>query len=91
MRRTRSDRAGRRRSGRGRGLASRSRTTVRHRRLNSTCQCFRTCSRRTLSVSIRNVLVHDYVALDMARVVEALDDLEPVERFAAIVATMTEV
>lgn len=33
----------------------------------------------------RNVLVHDYVALDMERVVEALDDLEPVERFLQIV------
>ena len=29
----------------------------------------------------RNVLVHDYVALDLGRVIEALDDLEPVERF----------
>jgi uncharacterized protein YutE (UPF0331/DUF86 family) len=34
---------------------------------------------------LRNVLVHEYVALDMARVVEALDQLEPVERFLAIV------
>ena len=34
----------------------------------------------------RNVLIHEYVALDMGRVVEALDDLEPVERFADIVA-----
>jgi len=34
----------------------------------------------------RNVLVHEYVALDLARVVEALDELEPIERFAAIVA-----
>jgi uncharacterized protein YutE (UPF0331/DUF86 family) len=33
----------------------------------------------------RNVLVHEYVALDLARVVEALDELEPIERFAAIV------
>lgn len=29
----------------------------------------------------RNVLVHDYVGLDMDRVVEALHTLEPVERF----------
>jgi len=36
----------------------------------------------------RNVLVHEYVALDMDRVVEALDDLEPIERFAAIVRDM---
>jgi uncharacterized protein YutE (UPF0331/DUF86 family) len=34
----------------------------------------------------RNVLVHGYVALDLARVVDALDELEPIERFCAIVA-----
>lgn len=34
----------------------------------------------------RNILVHEYVALDLARVVDAVDDLEPIERFAAIVA-----
>jgi uncharacterized protein YutE (UPF0331/DUF86 family) len=33
----------------------------------------------------RNVLVHEYVALDMNRVVEALDDLAPIEEFAEIV------
>ena len=33
----------------------------------------------------RNVVVHDYVALDLQRVVEALDDLDPIERFAEIV------
>lgn len=33
----------------------------------------------------RNVLVHEYVALDMDRVIEALDRLEPVERFLEIV------
>jgi uncharacterized protein YutE (UPF0331/DUF86 family) len=33
----------------------------------------------------RNVLVHEYVALDMDRVVEALDDLAPVEQFLEIV------
>lgn len=33
----------------------------------------------------RNVLVHEYVALDMERAVEALDDLEPIERFLALV------
>lgn len=33
----------------------------------------------------RNVIVHEYVALDLDRVVEAMDELEPVERFAAIV------
>lgn len=34
----------------------------------------------------RNILVHEYVALDMQRVVEALDQLDPVERFADVVA-----
>lgn len=33
----------------------------------------------------RNVLVHEYVALDMDRVIEALDRLEPIERFLEIV------
>jgi uncharacterized protein YutE (UPF0331/DUF86 family) len=33
----------------------------------------------------RNVVVHEYVALDMARVVEALDELEPIEHFLQIV------
>lgn len=33
----------------------------------------------------RKVLVHEYVALDMNRVVEALDRLEPIERFLEIV------
>lgn len=33
----------------------------------------------------RNVLVHDYVGLDMDRVVEALDQLAPLERFERIV------
>jgi uncharacterized protein YutE (UPF0331/DUF86 family) len=33
----------------------------------------------------RNVVVHDYVGLDLNRVVEALDRLEPVERFGRIV------
>jgi uncharacterized protein YutE (UPF0331/DUF86 family) len=36
----------------------------------------------------RNVIIHEYVALDLGRVVEALDDLEPVERFASIVRGM---
>jgi uncharacterized protein YutE (UPF0331/DUF86 family) len=34
----------------------------------------------------RNVLVHDYVTLEMKKVVEALDDLEPIETFFAIVS-----
>jgi len=33
----------------------------------------------------RNVLVHDYVGLDLDRVVEAIHSLEPVERFYAVV------
>jgi uncharacterized protein YutE (UPF0331/DUF86 family) len=33
----------------------------------------------------RNILIHDYVALDLDRVVEALDSLGPVERFYAVV------
>jgi uncharacterized protein YutE (UPF0331/DUF86 family) len=32
-----------------------------------------------------NVVIHEYVALDMDRVVEALNDLEPIERFLQIV------
>lgn len=34
----------------------------------------------------RNVVVHEYVALDLNRVVEALHDLAAVERFASVVA-----
>lgn len=34
----------------------------------------------------RNVIVHEYVALDLDRVMQALDGLAPVERFLAIVA-----
>jgi len=33
----------------------------------------------------RNVLVHEYVELDMEKVTDALDNLEPVERFLEIV------
>ena len=33
----------------------------------------------------RNVVVHDYVGLDLERVVEALDRLDPIETFARIV------
>lgn len=33
----------------------------------------------------RNVLVHEYLELDLERVVEALDGLEPIERFLEIV------
>jgi len=33
----------------------------------------------------RNVLVHDYVGLDLDRVVEAMRSLDPVDRFYAVV------
>ena len=33
----------------------------------------------------RNVLIHEYVALDLQRAVDALNELEPVERFLEIV------
>ena len=36
----------------------------------------------------RNVLVHEYVSLDMRRVLDALDQLEPVEEFADVVASL---
>lgn len=36
----------------------------------------------------RNVLIHEYVALDLQRVVDALDELDPLERFLEIVAKM---
>jgi uncharacterized protein YutE (UPF0331/DUF86 family) len=36
----------------------------------------------------RNVLVHEYVSLDMRRVVEAVNDLGPVEQFADVVASI---
>jgi uncharacterized protein YutE (UPF0331/DUF86 family) len=32
----------------------------------------------------RNVVIHEYVALDLERVVEALDDLGPVEEFLGV-------
>jgi len=32
----------------------------------------------------RNVVIHEYVALDLERVVEALDDLGPVEEFLEV-------
>jgi uncharacterized protein YutE (UPF0331/DUF86 family) len=38
--------------------------------------------------AFRNVLVHDYVALDFNRVIEALDRLEPIEEFAEAVRRM---
>ena len=41
---------------------------------------------RELSVlpGFRNVLIHEYVALDLERAVEALDRLEPIESFLEI-------
>jgi hypothetical protein len=33
----------------------------------------------------RNVVIHGYVMLDMQRVIDALDDLAPIEQFAEIV------
>lgn len=42
-------------------------------------------SRLEVLPGFRNVLVHEYVGLDMRRVVEALNDLEPLERFSEIV------
>jgi uncharacterized protein YutE (UPF0331/DUF86 family) len=38
--------------------------------------------------AFRNVLIHEYVNLDFAKVVEALDRLEPVEEFAQIIRQM---
>ncbi len=34
----------------------------------------------------RNIVIHEYVTLDLDRVVEALDRLDPIERFIHIVA-----
>jgi uncharacterized protein YutE (UPF0331/DUF86 family) len=36
----------------------------------------------------RNILIHEYVALDLDRVVEALDRLDPIETFMGIVARL---
>jgi uncharacterized protein YutE (UPF0331/DUF86 family) len=36
----------------------------------------------------RNILIHEYVDLDYGRVLEALDGLEPVERFLSAVAAL---
>jgi uncharacterized protein YutE (UPF0331/DUF86 family) len=38
----------------------------------------------------RNVLVHEYVLLDLSRAVQALDRLEPVERFLGIVRSIVD-
>ena len=39
----------------------------------------------SLLPGFRNILVHEYVTLDLERAVEALDRLEPVESFIEIV------
>jgi uncharacterized protein YutE (UPF0331/DUF86 family) len=39
----------------------------------------------------RNILIHEYVALDMARVVDALERLQPIEEFAEIVRRIASV
>lgn len=36
----------------------------------------------------RNILIHDYVELDYARVIEALENLEPLENFLRVVAQL---
>ena len=36
----------------------------------------------------RNVLIHEYVALDMDRVMEALGRLDPIDQFVVVVARM---
>lgn len=36
----------------------------------------------------RNIVIHEYVSLDLKRVVEALDELEPVAEFARFVAEL---
>ena len=41
--------------------------------------------RLALLPGFRNVIVHEYVALDLERVIEALDDLRPIEDFCEIV------
>jgi len=36
----------------------------------------------------RNVVIHEYVALDLDRVIEALDELQPLEQFLEIVRAL---
>jgi uncharacterized protein YutE (UPF0331/DUF86 family) len=36
----------------------------------------------------RNVVIHEYVALDLERVVAALNELDPIERFVEVVAAI---
>lgn len=37
----------------------------------------------------RNIIVHEYVELDLARVVAALNHLEPIDRFIEVVASLS--
>lgn len=37
----------------------------------------------------RNIIVHEYVELDLARVVAALNQLEPIDRFIDVVASLS--
>jgi uncharacterized protein YutE (UPF0331/DUF86 family) len=39
---------------------------------------------------LRNVIMHEYVELDLERVVTALNELDPIERFVEIVAKLEE-
>ena len=41
--------------------------------------------RSNVSPGFRNIVIHEYVALDLDRVVAALGSLEPVHRFIEIV------
>lgn len=36
----------------------------------------------------RNVIVHEYVELDLQRVIAALNHLEPIDRFIEVVAAL---
>ena len=38
----------------------------------------------------RNVIVHEYIELDLDRVVSALDDLRPIEQLLAIAAQIQD-
>lgn len=46
--------------------------------------------RLTGVAGFRNVLIHEYVALDYSRVITALDNLDAIEEFARIVARLEE-
>lgn len=46
--------------------------------------------RLALLPGFRNVIVHEYVALDLSRAVSALNELEPVDDFIRIVAAIPD-